>query len=515
MKSSVSHLRGVVNKKARQRKELSFKNSKLRNEIDSLLRSGDRQYSSDSLFLVKNPFQFDLQATPQGQYKFTQRHCSKSVCESVYVRDGLNGLRTVQLYNSARAGKAASVDVATGALAPLVNPAKSRGHFFEQINAETGEIYSFQPDSRTGEIELEFDPVQYRIDKYSLQTEAREILKDIKRVNESGREVFSYRVCDCLRNSQSTTDGVSIVSTKGHDRARFKGLQTCGSIWHCPICSSRISEYRASELRFMLDMWQQSGKGVIFVTNTIRHHFDDDLQLLLDALFGVVWHRYATHRAYKTLRKEIGYLGRVRSVEVTYGKNGWHPHIHEIWLIEKQPTLAELKLIQTKLFKVWNTTLCNAGMLPVTKEHGLTVQNGTNAAEYVAKFGRMPKWDLNSELAKSHLKRGKLNSYTPFDLLKKSLHGDKHARTLFRIYALAFVGRRQLYYSPGLKEFFSLRDIQDEEIALSSSQDIDTLAHLTNLQWRKVLLHGDRAMLLSIAENAGIEGILEYLKNLQ
>ena len=199
---------------------------------------------------------------------------------------------------------------------------------------------------------------------------------------------------------------------------------------------------------------------------------------------------------------------------MTYGKNGWHPHIHEIWLIEKQPTQLELNRIKSKLFKVWNTTLFNAGMLPVTKEHGLTVQNGTNAAEYVAKFGRMPKWDLNSEMTKSHLKRGK-NSNTPFDLLKKSLHGDKHAGVLFRVYALAFAGRRQLYYSTGLKDFFCLRDIQDEEISSSSSQDIDILAHLTNSQWRKVLLHGDRAMLLSIAENAGIEGILEYLKNLQ
>ena len=156
MESSVSHLRDVVNKKARQKKELSLKNSKLKNEIDSLLRSGDRQYSSDSLFLVKKPFQFDLQATPQGQYKFTQRQRSKSVCESEHVSDGLNGLRTVQLYNSARAGKAASVDVATGALAPLVNPAKSQSHFFEQINAETGEIYSFQPDFKSSKLTLKF-----------------------------------------------------------------------------------------------------------------------------------------------------------------------------------------------------------------------------------------------------------------------------------------------------------------------------------------------------------------------
>lgn len=73
-----------------------------------------------------------------------------------HVRDGLNGLRTVRLYNSACAGKATSVDVDTGAVAPLVNPAKSQSHFFEQINAETGEIYSFQPDFKSSKLTLKF-----------------------------------------------------------------------------------------------------------------------------------------------------------------------------------------------------------------------------------------------------------------------------------------------------------------------------------------------------------------------
>lgn len=499
MSSSIKQNVEQVNKRAFTRFKSSQANSLLKYQVDSQIHSGDTKYANDSFGISSGSFRFSSVSAPVGHANYLKRVAMRSASDEEQKRGHF-------LYENL---------AENGQKTALVNPAKSRGEFFEQIDRNTGEIQGFEVNSKLEEFVQVFDPVQYRIDKYSLQTEARELLKDIKRVNGSGREVFNYRVCDCLRNSQSVTHGVSIVSTAGQDRARFKGLQSCGSVWHCPVCSSRISEYRSNELRFMLDMWQQSGKGVIFVTNTIRHKFDDDLRLLLDSLFGVVWHRYATHSAYKKLRKELGYLGRVRAVEVTYGKNGWHPHIHEIWLIEKQPSASQLKQIERKLYKVWNTTLTNAGMMSVSEKHGLTVQHGTNAADYVAKFGRMPKWDLNSEMTKSHLKRGKTSSSTPFDLLKKSLNGDKLAGSLFREYGIAFAGRRQLYFSTGLKAFFHLHEIQDEEIASSSAQDIDTFATLTNAQWRKVLNHGDRATLLTIAENSGSEGIQEYLKSFE
>lgn len=79
----------------------------------------------------------------------------KNACEFGHVHDGQFGLKTVELYKNARAGKATSVDVATGALAPLVNPAKSRSGIFEQINSENGEILSFEPDFKNEKIVLE------------------------------------------------------------------------------------------------------------------------------------------------------------------------------------------------------------------------------------------------------------------------------------------------------------------------------------------------------------------------
>lgn len=405
---------------------------------------------------------------------------------------------------------------------PLGTPCEKLRPFLEVKDSETGVITAFQRNY-SGEIfEENFDENNYLIEKYALQSQSRELLKDIYKQDKFGKLILDknghpiplYRVVSCLRNVRSKQSGVDVISSSEGDKVRFNGLQTCGSVWHCPVCSSRISEFRAREMRFMCDMWQASGGGVLFITNTIRHGVDDDLRLLLEVLFGNVWHNYHTYRAVKKLKKELGYLGRVRSVEVTHGSNGWHPHIHEIWLIKSPLSFEQIKDVEGKLFKAWKTALKNVGMPSVTRSRGLTVQNGDNAAAYVAKFGRMPRWDMSTEITKSHSKTGRSGSRSPFDLLRDSLNGDTYAGKLFREYAIAFAGKRQLYYSPGLKEFFSLNERRDEEIAASNEDQVAVLANLTREEWKAVLVYGDRAVLLALAKNGGNEAILFYLRQI-
>jgi hypothetical protein len=35
------------------------------------------------------------------------------------------------------------------------------------------------------------------------------------------------------------------------------------------------------------------------------------------------------------MRSDIGFVGTIRTVEVTYGRNGWHPHVHAVVLNER------------------------------------------------------------------------------------------------------------------------------------------------------------------------------------
>jgi hypothetical protein len=41
---------------------------------------------------------------------------------------------------------------------------------------------------------------------------------------------------------------VQVVCSIEFNRAHYKGLQTCGSVWLCPCCASKIEERRRLEI---------------------------------------------------------------------------------------------------------------------------------------------------------------------------------------------------------------------------------------------------------------------------
>ena len=412
-----THLHGLVNRTAFTRYQRRQRLSKFRSDIQDAFRQGDKNALEAAKFLQANgrldhALKLHYRAIPQGYEAFSARIARSAATE----RDEAEKPPYSYLYE--------------GLKKRLGKPCEISKSFSELKCEKTGEIHRFTINSQTAELQPVFDYIFYLTEKFLLQSEARKILRVFRKIKGNGMSVPEYRVCDCGINPVTKSSGVSIISTSELERVRYKGLQTCGSVWHCPVCASRISYYRAREIRYMCDMWQKTGGGVIFITNTIRHGLGDDLRILLEVLFGIVWNRYINHRGYKTAREKLGYIGRVRAVEVTVGSNGWHPHVHEIWLIEKPLTSSELDDVKRQLYKVWNATLKHAGMKPVTPENGVTVQNGDNAAEYVSKFGTMPKWDMSTELTKSHMKRGRGNSMTPFDLLRASFAGDERASQL-------------------------------------------------------------------------------------
>jgi hypothetical protein len=41
--------------------------------------------------------------------------------------------------------------------------------------------------------------------------------------------------------------------------AYYCGLETCGNLWLCPVCSAKIHHRRATELREALTAWSDTG----------------------------------------------------------------------------------------------------------------------------------------------------------------------------------------------------------------------------------------------------------------
>jgi hypothetical protein len=113
-------------------------------------------------------------------------------------------------------------------------------------------------------------------------------------------------------------------------------------------------------------------------------------------------------------------------------------------------------------------------------------------------------------MTKGHMKKAK-KGRTPFDLLRAYLYDeDKHAMGLFKGYAEAFKGKRQLVWSKGLKEHFRIGEESDEEIAARQDDRAFLLGEITVDEWRKILRFDVRGEVLELARH-GWEPVRRFL----
>ena len=110
--------------------------------------------------------------------------------------------------------------------------------------------------------------------------------------------------------------------------AYYCGLETCGNVWLCPVCSAKIHHRRADELRDALSAWEAAGHAATLVTITVPHDLGDRLSTLI-ATERAAWKRVTAGAAWQRLKKRLGIAGHVIALEFTWGDaNGWHPHYH-------------------------------------------------------------------------------------------------------------------------------------------------------------------------------------------
>lgn len=340
---------------------------------------------------------------------------------------------------------------------------------------------------------------------------------DLQRV--AARLTPSLRVAGCLWAAAAST--VSLVKRAGD--ARFVGLQTCGSVWSCPCCSSRISEVRRQELR-QLEEWAGSpkhGLRLVMMTLTARHR-KRALSDMVDRL-AKAKRRMQNRKAWQRLRESGLLFGSVSVREATHGEdNGWHPHYHVLCLV-KAETDEEAAAMLEPMRRAWVDCLRKEG-LTGTLDRAFHLQNGDAVSAYISKHGRdetdraaatdaRPAWGIAEEMTLARTKRGKgQGSRSPWQILRDAASGDEAAARLWQEYALVMHGRRQQVWSDGLKEAVGLVEVEDEEAAEGEEYTADEDEKLevwTRAQWRSV--RHLRAALLAAAETGGAEAVRRLL----
>lgn len=331
------------------------------------------------------------------------------------------------------------------------------------------------------------------------------------------------RVVHCHRSTMSSA-GVSVFRSK--DGASYGNLSTCGSVWHCPVCSAKITESRRQELQAAINAWAKQDGEVYLMSLTFPHmdhqRLEENLKLFSDAL-----KRFKNSRTYKNTMQAVAGAGSIRALEVTHGGNGWHPHTHDL-VFAARGQLEKLR----ELEEAWIETLIKTGIAERSqyndmKRAAFDVQNGDYAAEYVAKFGHEATnaskiitentWGVSHEMTKAHAKVGKrFGGRTPFTLLADYIQGDQASGELFVEFGLHFKGKRQLFWSPKLRKALRLLDEEksDQEIAAEEMPEREFVTNLDHDQWKLVLSRNARFEVLRVAQDEGAEGVARLLEEL-
>jgi hypothetical protein len=294
------------------------------------------------------------------------------------------------------------------------------------------------------------------------------------------------RVCWCHRAIRNRSENAYLYRRDDGAGARLTGVVRCGSVWDCPVCCALVAEQRRRELELALRNHVAGGGLAYLLTVTFPHYLDDDLAELMPR-FARALASWKNSKTYKRIAAGAGRIGSVRSLEVTHGDNGWHPHVHELMftgaegfgdLVPDEKGRLSSPAIDA-LRSAWISAVIKAGLaskdqLQWLLLYSLDVRGGEYAAEYIAKFGHDEHWGMSSELTKQHAKIGarRLADFaghvTPFQLLEWAAAGDPLAWRLFEEYSRVFRGKRMLTWSPYLRRKLAIGPEQsDTELAAS------------------------------------------------
>lgn len=338
------------------------------------------------------------------------------------------------------------------------------------------------------------------VQRFTLQAAARELLP---------RE----RVASCMWRPIPARESIEVYHAPRTSSAHFGGLQVCGSVWCCPVCAVKVSERRRVELHGGIETWlcAACGHRLVLATFTLQHRPSDALGVVLGRL-KVARRDLTSGRAAKAFNGRYGVAGSIRTLEVTHGANGWHPHLHVLLFLERDVAVESLR---DELGERWPQCVAAAG--GYAGKAGCDVRHSDrDIAEYVSKWGKQPRWTTAHEMTKAVTKKGHESGRTPTELLMNYVDQDAAAGRLWMQYACTMKGERQLWWSHGLRKRLGLVVVEqsDEELAVAQDEDAQLLGVLSLYQWRVVRANDARAEVLQAARSGDWMAVHEVLKQL-
>lgn len=314
----------------------------------------------------------------------------------------------------------------------------------------------------------------------------------------------SYRVARCMH--MHSHKGVDVI--REGDKAYYGGVDTCGSVWTCPVCGRRISQARREELRSGL-----AGSGLIplMVTITLQHNLSDPLDDLLDALTDSL-RRLKSGRWWQDFKRRYDVKAHVASLEIRWSPStGWHPHRHMLILTDMDLSGISTEAVKRELTERYRQLLSDNHGRYASEFHSIDVRVGDQyVGDYISKFG------LPDELTMAHAKQSSSDSYHPIELALMADQGDGQAYKLWMDYCRSTLGKRQMTWSHHGRQALGLgQEVADEVLASEVEPDREVIASITDYKlWSYIIEGGLSGRILDMARAGDVRGVAVYLQEL-
>jgi hypothetical protein len=350
---------------------------------------------------------------------------------------------------------------------------------------ELGNSASYSAKSKKQKVKkAELSDAELATLKYDYKKHKVELKKRI------GKKVLRVSYCGTRTIAK---DSKYINAVRGESGSiYYQNMQHCGSVWFCPDCAYKLMKARADELYNQLKFYKADNKKIMFVTFTEQHHNGDRLaelhKILLDAF------NFAnTHRKWQDIKKRLP-IEYLRALEVLYGVNGWHPHLHCVFIGD--PEIVNDIKVFTDLYKEY---LAGKGLL--INEHTVDVEQWNGKLEDLEKY--MFKDMLEHELTSGGLKKSG-HGKTFYELIDEGTN-----EAAIDEYIQVMKGKRQYHHSKG---FFKDVRVKDDVAILKDDTIAEVLFRIPKYTYADINSKGIALHLLNEYEYGGIPRAIRLLE---
>ncbi len=308
----------------------------------------------------------------------------------------------------------------------------------------------------------------------------------------------SFAVCGCgvAAYDKTEEDGQRLqipVHRNDEHRAWVSGVYRCKSGWLCPTCAPAVARQRQEAVQDVVKATTDASGVFLMGLVTVRHTQKDklaDVKKLVTESFAAARRQKNWDRA----EDVAGVAGVLVAPEVTFGKHGWHYHIH--FGIACLPCDGDDEMTDAASEDLEDAALAAGRVLiknfraQVTKRGGKTVEDGQGiqiaataekAADYIAK-------GVSWELTGGNAHKDDVKGQSIWEIVEDADAGDIDAFARFMEYSETMPGTRSCIITKKLRENLDLPADAGNDGAEQQFEDGGRIVgHLETFTWRRFL----------------------------